>query len=162
MAVLSSSSSSLSDARKGTVARSSSSALMRPTIPSPWILQSIPELLHCLIAISMYLWYCGERNHLIYYLLLSISTTLFLMQKIRIRRLSLKPTNLSTVTEEKDSCVCGIDVNCLQLNQVVQRAATCILKKNKNQNMMQKLIPSGTSSCLYKRDCLMRKNTNVK
>lgn len=60
VAVLSSSSSSLSDARKGTVARSSSSALMRPTMLSPWILQSIPELRHCLMAISMYLWYCGE------------------------------------------------------------------------------------------------------
>lgn len=55
VAVFSSSSSSLSDAKKGTVAKSSSSARMRPTMLNPWILQSIPELRHCLIAISMYL-----------------------------------------------------------------------------------------------------------
>lgn len=61
-AVFSSSSSSLSDARKGTVARSSSSARMRPTMFSPWILQSIPELRHCLIAISIYLWNCVKLN----------------------------------------------------------------------------------------------------
>lgn len=54
---LSSSSSSLSEARKGTAAKSSSSARMRPSKMRPWILQSIPELLHCFIAISMYLWY---------------------------------------------------------------------------------------------------------
>lgn len=37
---------------------------------------------------------------------------------------NLKRTNLCTVTEEKDSGVCGIDVDRLQLNQVVQRAST--------------------------------------
>lgn len=59
---LSSSSSSLSEARKGTAAKSSSSARMRPSRMRPWILQSIPELLHCLIAISMYLWYWMKKE----------------------------------------------------------------------------------------------------
>lgn len=59
-------------------------------------------------------------------------TTTLILQKTKLRScqfLSLKPTNLSTVTKEKDSGVCGIDVYCLQLNQVVQRASTCILRK---------------------------------
>lgn len=61
-----------------------------------------------------------------------ITTQFFKKQKTMIgscQFLSLKPTNLSTVTKEKDSGVCGIDVYCLQLNQVVQRASTCILRK---------------------------------
>lgn len=110
-AVFSSSSSSLSEARKGTVARSSSSALMRPTMPSPWILQSIPELRHCLIAISMYLWYCWGC-------LYKVITTLELRGKTKTIRSCqlLKQTNLSAVTKEEDSGVSGIDVNCLEFN----------------------------------------------
>lgn len=65
VAVFSSSSSSLSDARKGTVARSSSSARTRPIILKPWILQSIPELRHCFIAISTYLWYWKIKTNII-------------------------------------------------------------------------------------------------
>lgn len=36
-----------------------------------------------------------------------------------IRGLAVKPTDLSAVTEEQHSGVCGVDVDCLQLNQVV-------------------------------------------
>lgn len=123
VAVLSSSSSSLSDARKGTVARSSSSALMRPTMPSPWILQSIPELRHCLIAISTYLWYCW-KHHSSYH-----NTNFTAVNNDQKLMSTTKQTYLSAVIQQKDSGVCGIDVNCLQLNQVVQRASTCTLLK---------------------------------
>lgn len=58
----SSSSSSLSEAKKGTAAKSSSSARTRPRSTRPWILQSIPELRHCFIAISTNLWYWTQKQ----------------------------------------------------------------------------------------------------
>lgn len=102
--VFSSSSSSLSDAKKGTVAKSSSSALMRPTTWNPWILQSIPELRHCLIATSMYLWNWKETHEL-------FNSTLANNSKLMSRF-----TNLSTISKEKNCSVCGIDGNCLELS----------------------------------------------
>lgn len=83
-------------------------------------------LLYCNLDVSVILWgktkfELTQRGENIHYKLLSVTR-------------GLKLTHLCTVTKEKHSGVCGIDVNRLQLNQVVQRASACVLRGKKRSN----------------------------